>query len=828
MRRELRPVIAATLMLGLLIEAHAVRAAVPAPEVQLGACQSSMASAQELFPGAAGPKILVVRFGGADAAASEAGRARAQSLSEELVRELRQDLQKLPAPVVTADALRVRFVPCLIVSAQHAREVGRAFGADLVLWGQSGAAQLDLSLMVVRWKSQPVVSGQLVRRAPDAVLNLEFPRLPAANPLPLHRALLAIHAYWFDRHPVVVEALRNVLAAPEPAYPSDLYRLLGRSLILTGKPREGQATLDRALALCRAEDAACRAIGKWNLAWATDWFGDPEKATEHAEQAVALAQKGGDRWLEAMALYQLADVVFQYPEATQSLVHYRHALRILEELNDLQGQAELHRAIGFAQSGLDRQSALVSYEKALSLSLQLADRSREAQTRVRMAALFAASKELPKAAESIDQALALWRQLGSRDGEAHALLERSKLEQLRGEYAKAADSCEEARAHFVELGRVDGQARALECKGAMAEATPGAGAQALGFFEQAFALARQAQHLFLVNKALRGIGRLFRDGGDQKQRNAYYDRLYFGDVRPKSIPWGLLVKSPSAANASPYLPYNIKTTLACGTATFSYRYCVNKEGLVENILPLRQLDEVDRSIEKTLASWRFAPRADVVCAVQAFAFEIAMDAPGCADTRARPRFASQSVIAALRLSGETQLPWTGSPPLAPGKSLSAVYRMCYKPDGSVSTVEKVRTIDGADAQISAALRQHRIQEVQVPLCTFQSVVLSGPAGPASDSPPLAQGIVPAMLIHKQALHRPDPHLPDEVKALYRGGVVKGSYKICLKEDGLISSADPVNGIADADEAIVRVVLDWRFKPIAVPICFLQLFEFHIE
>lgn len=815
-----------------LLSSSRVLAAIPAPTAQLGVCQGSMASAQDLFPGGVGHKILVVSFAGKDAAANELGRARAQALSEDLTQQIRQGVQKFATRAgMSGDELRVRFMPCLISSAEQAREVGQTFGADLLLWGKISDVQLDLSTTVVRWNGQLVRTEKGLHRAHDAVLDLQFPRLELANLQAFHRSLLAVHAYWLRRHAVVVDVLAGELdsqaaQAITSGYPNDLYRLLGRSLIFAGKPGEGRVALQKALALCRKEDLACRVIAQCNLAWAADWFGEQEKGVTYASQAVALAQQARDRLLELMALHQLGDVNFQYSETTKALEIYTQALRIAEELRDLQAQAELRLDIGLGQR--DRQATLGEYEKVLTLSQQLSDRQLEARARLRIGGILQSKKEdLPRAAESIEQALALWRQLQDREGEAQALVERASLERLRGEIAKAAESCEQARLRYVELGAVVGQSRALDCKARMAEATPETRASALGLFEQSFALARQAEHRSRIKVALQNIGRLFKNGGDERKADAYYDKLYFGEVRPKPVPWILVAPSKSPANENPHLPDRMKDLLACGTVSLMYRFCVNQEGRVENVRPLKRMPDVDPDIEKTLLSWRFAPRGDVVAIVHTFTFAVSTDDAQCATLRNAPRFTSESVIDGLRTEGQTTLPWTGQPALAPGKSHAVVYRTCYSPEGTVSSLQKVRGISGSDAQIVAALRQNKIQPVLVPLCAFQFFRLTGPPK-AEEVPAQRPQIVPAVLIRKEQLFTPDPRLPDLVKIRLRGQVVTASYKICLDEDGTVSSIETLSGIRDADESILSVLLDWRFKPMPVPICFSQFFEYQIE
>jgi len=84
------------------------------------------------------------------------------------------------------------------------------------------------------------------------------------------------------------------------------------------------------------------------------------------------------------------------------------------------------------------------------------------------------------------------------------------------------------------------------------------------------------------------------------------------------------------------------------------------------------------------------------------------------------------------------------------------------------------------------------------------------------------------MIKKDAISQENPRLPDVVKAQRRGSTVTGSYKVCIAQSGNISSVDVVQGIPGADDTIISTVRTWRYKPQAIPLCFIQFFEFHIE
>ncbi len=110
-------------------------------------------------------------------------------------------------------------------------------------------------------------------------------------------------------------------------------------------------------------------------------------------------------------------------------------------------------------------------------------------------------------------------------------------------------------------------------------------------------------------------------------------------------------------------------------------------------------------------------------------------------------------------------------------------------------------------------------------------VVGAPPPPPKEEPkpPPKPKVMPAILIKKDKISSgDDPHLPDVVKAQRRGSVVSGSYKVCIAQSGNISSVDIMQGIPGADDSIVSVLKQWRYKPQAIPVCFIQFLEFHIE
>lgn len=87
----------------------------------------------------------------------------------------------------------------------------------------------------------------------------------------------------------------------------------------------------------------------------------------------------------------------------------------------------------------------------------------------------------------------------------------------------------------------------------------------------------------------------------------------------------------------------------------------------------------------------------------------------------------------------------------------------------------------------------------------------------------------ANLFKKEKISQGDePHLADTFAAPACGSSVQGAYKLCISRQGSISSVDIVQGIPEADSAIVATLKRWRYRPMTVPICFVQNLQFQID
>jgi tetratricopeptide (TPR) repeat protein len=153
----------------------------------------------------------------------------------------------------------------------------------------------------------------------------------------------------------------------------------------------------------------------------------PDQAVSLFEEAAAEFKSLGDRWGEASALGSVANAL-SYLDSNKAAELNRQARRILEELGDLLGTAEL------------------LYHDASTANDQL---------------------DSDQAVEMIEEALVLYRQLGSSVGEGHALGVLGDATVLQGHATQARRTLEQALKVLTEVGDAHCSARTLHSLGSL-------------------------------------------------------------------------------------------------------------------------------------------------------------------------------------------------------------------------------------------------------------------------------------------------------------------------------------------------------------------------
>jgi hypothetical protein len=119
---------------------------------------------------------------------------------------------------------------------------------------------------------------------------------------------------------------------------------------------------------------------------------------------------------------------------------------------------------------------------------------------------------------------------------------------------------------------------------------------------------------------------------------------------------------------------------------------------------------------------------------------------------------------------------------------------------------------------------------------------TGPIGPPSTSPPCPGGNcngpaapapkplnVPPHALDAQRLAGAMPHLPSSVLGARRGlGEATFTARLCVDQSGVVSSVTVLSGIPGADGDIVSTLRNWRYKPQAIPVCFITQLVYNVE
>jgi hypothetical protein len=74
-----------------------------------------------------------------------------------------------------------------------------------------------------------------------------------------------------------------------------------------------------------------------------------------------------------------------------------------------------------------------------------------------------------------------------------------------------------------------------------------------------------------------------------------------------------------------------------------------------------------------------------------------------------------------------------------------------------------------------------------------------------------------------------PHLPASVIGARRGlGDARFVARVCVDQSGAVSSVTVLSGIPGADAGIVSAVRGWRYRPQALPVCFVTQLVYDVE
>ena len=555
-------------------------AMLPPPSQPLGACTPEMVRAEELFPQAGGLRVVVARFVGQDAPSEKMGAELAYTLSQELPEYTRKSLRDdAQAAGLRGDEMQVQYVPCLMSSHSQARQVGKAWGADLLFWGQASCSSRDplncklspvvekgaqvtvqvkgdvradkgnvrigindnrhvtvvapppsglfkTSVTLVRWRGLQCRSDQSVRVDPAAATDLDFPRLASERPLALFRWAVGVYAFYSQKYALAAarfeESEDELYAGVEDR--SGLYRVIGTSYMYAGIPQRGIQALEQARASCTGSDARCQGAALVNLGWAEARLGNKPKALSYFDQALQLKKQGGDRSGEATTLNNIGLVYSALGDKPKALSYFDQALQLKKQVGDRSGEASTLNNIGLVYSALgDKPKALSYYEQALLLKKQVGDHLGEATTLSNIGDVYAALGDKPRALSYYEQALLLKKQGGDRSDEATTLNNIGIVYSALGDKPKALSYYEQALQLKKQGGDRSGEATTLNNIGRVYDAL-GDKPKALSYYEQALPMRKQVGDRSGEATTLRNIGLVYSALGDKPRALSYFEQ----------------------------------------------------------------------------------------------------------------------------------------------------------------------------------------------------------------------------------------------------------------------------------------------------------------
>jgi predicted ATPase/DNA-binding NarL/FixJ family response regulator len=233
----------------------------------------------------------------------------------------------------------------------------------------------------------------------------------AMRPVWIVRGSFAEGAEWLDSFlalggPSVRPAIRG------PA-------LVGRAqLALANDPVGAQALAAEGLELCREADEDSWTAAALNLLTeAALHAGNADEAAAHADSALAVARKSGDRWNEGYALGTMAAVAALRGDLPQAQQLAEAALAIMREIDQLWGAARALMGLAdLARLRSDPGGAQLRYEQALAILREINARPEIARCLAGLGRIAIAQGDLALGRKHLTESIELSRSSGSRIG----------------------------------------------------------------------------------------------------------------------------------------------------------------------------------------------------------------------------------------------------------------------------------------------------------------------------------------------------------------------------------------------------------------------------
>lgn len=165
-----------------------------------------------------------------------------------------------------------------------------------------------------------------------------------------------------------------------------------------------------------------------------------------AETAATLAKNSNDKYALANSFFNIAlSFVRFYDEHEKAIPYFEEALALRRNIDDINGQAAVLRALGDSYQAIDNYGqARVYYQIAVELYRKLKDRNSEGYTLLGLAESYRLNKNANEALPFYEQALACSREVNNRRGEGYTLIGLADCYRVLDKYDRALPLYEQA------------------------------------------------------------------------------------------------------------------------------------------------------------------------------------------------------------------------------------------------------------------------------------------------------------------------------------------------------------------------------------------------
>ena len=292
--------------------------------------------------------------------------------------------------------------------------------------------------------------------------------------------------------------------------------------------RQAIVKFNEALALRRETgDKYHEAVALFDLGSAHMPLGDTKSAIDLLGQSLRLWRALGNKDWEATVLNLIGSGYLSLGEFQQALNHYSAALKLNRELGRHQAEAQQLSNLGLAYRTLgDLAQSINHYKQALALHRDDSDRRNKAITLHNLGEAYLLAGDYQQALKFCLQALPMHQAIGDSGGEAHTLehigVARFRLGQLR----EALEFLHQALGVLQEMGRTPRKVAVLGDI-ATVHASMGEKRQARDYFNQALNLAqsddKSGNEPGGGARILAGLAQLDRDDGRLDEARAHIE-----------------------------------------------------------------------------------------------------------------------------------------------------------------------------------------------------------------------------------------------------------------------------------------------------------------